>query len=59
MGRELSVIEQMYDLVANEYSEAFYGEHEKKPKENRTRKWSTKAEGRMCLPKNGDMIVEE
>jgi ubiquinone/menaquinone biosynthesis C-methylase UbiE len=33
MGQELSNIERMYDAVAKEYSEAFSGEHEKKPKD--------------------------
>ena len=33
MGQELDDIERMYDTVAKEYSEAFSGEHEKKPKD--------------------------
>jgi len=33
MGQELHKIERMYDNVAKEYSETFYGEHEKKPKD--------------------------
>jgi ubiquinone/menaquinone biosynthesis C-methylase UbiE len=33
MGQELHNIERMYDTVAKEYAEAFYGEHEKKPKD--------------------------
>ena len=33
MGQELNNIERMYDLVAKEYSAAFSGEHEKKPKD--------------------------
>jgi ubiquinone/menaquinone biosynthesis C-methylase UbiE len=33
MGQELNKIERMYDNVAEEYSEAFFGEHEKKPKD--------------------------
>jgi len=33
MGQELNKIDRMYDTVAKEYSEAFSGEHEKKPKD--------------------------
>jgi ubiquinone/menaquinone biosynthesis C-methylase UbiE len=33
MGRELNNIERVYDTVAKEYSESFFGEHEKKPKD--------------------------
>jgi ubiquinone/menaquinone biosynthesis C-methylase UbiE len=33
MGQELNKIERMYDTVAKEYAETFFGEHEKKPKD--------------------------
>jgi len=33
MGQELSKIAKVYDTVAKEYAEKFYGEHEKKPKD--------------------------
>ncbi|GAH81039.1 unnamed protein product, partial [marine sediment metagenome] len=33
MGQELNNIERMYDTVAKEYSETFFAEHEKKPKD--------------------------
>ena len=33
MGQELNNIEKMYDTVAKEYAETFFGEHEKKPKD--------------------------
>ena len=33
MGQDLNKIENVYDTVANEYVEAFSGEHEKKPKD--------------------------
>lgn len=33
MGENLNKIENLYDLVASEYAEAFSGEHEKKPKD--------------------------
>jgi ubiquinone/menaquinone biosynthesis C-methylase UbiE len=33
MGQELNNIERMYDTVAKEYAETFFGEHEKKPKD--------------------------
>ena len=33
MGQDLDKIENLYDTVANEYVEAFCGEHEKKPKD--------------------------
>jgi ubiquinone/menaquinone biosynthesis C-methylase UbiE len=33
MGQDLDKIEKMYDTVAKEYTEAFSGEHEKKPKD--------------------------
>jgi len=33
MGQELNNIERMYDTVAQEYAEAFSGEHDKKPKD--------------------------
>jgi SAM-dependent methyltransferase len=33
MGQDLNKIEQTYDTVAKEYAEEFYGEHEKKPKD--------------------------
>ena len=33
MGQELEIIERMYDNIAKEYSEVFWGEHEKKPKD--------------------------
>ena len=33
MGQALDIMETMYDRVAKEYAEAFFGEHEKKPKD--------------------------
>ena len=33
MEQDLTRIERAYDAVAEEYAEAFYGEHEKKPKD--------------------------
>lgn len=33
MGQDLSKIEKAYDLVAKEYAEEFFEEHEKKPKD--------------------------
>jgi ubiquinone/menaquinone biosynthesis C-methylase UbiE len=33
MGQELNKIEWMYDTVAKEYAETFFGEHAKKPKD--------------------------
>jgi ubiquinone/menaquinone biosynthesis C-methylase UbiE len=33
MGQKLNKIERMYDTVAKEYAETFFGEHEKKPKD--------------------------
>ena len=33
MGQDLSKIKDVYDTVAKEYAEAFYNEHEKKPKD--------------------------
>jgi SAM-dependent methyltransferase len=33
MGQELNRIERMYNTLAKEYAEAFFGEHEKKPKD--------------------------
>jgi SAM-dependent methyltransferase len=33
MAQDLNKIERMYDTVAKEYAEAFFGEHEKKPKD--------------------------
>jgi ubiquinone/menaquinone biosynthesis C-methylase UbiE len=33
MGQELNKIERTYNTVAKEYSETFFGEHEKKPKD--------------------------
>jgi ubiquinone/menaquinone biosynthesis C-methylase UbiE len=33
MERKLKIIERMYDTIAEEYAEAFSGEHEKKPKD--------------------------
>jgi ubiquinone/menaquinone biosynthesis C-methylase UbiE len=33
MGQNLNKIENLYDMVAKEYAEAFSGEHEKKPKD--------------------------
>jgi ubiquinone/menaquinone biosynthesis C-methylase UbiE len=33
IGQELNNIERVYDTVAKEYSESFFGEHEKKPKD--------------------------
>ena len=33
MGQKLKRIERMYDSVAREYAEKFFGEHEKKPKD--------------------------
>ena len=33
MGQDLNKVENFYDTVANEYAEAFSGEHEKKPKD--------------------------
>lgn len=33
MGQDLKRIERAYDIVAKEYADAFYGEHEKKPKD--------------------------
>ena len=35
MGQDLDKIEKMYDTVAKEYTEAFSGEHEKKPKDQK------------------------
>jgi len=35
MGQELHKIERMYDTVAEEYSETFFGEHEKKSKDQK------------------------
>jgi len=35
MGQELNKIERMYDTVAKEYAETFFGEHEKKPKDQK------------------------
>jgi ubiquinone/menaquinone biosynthesis C-methylase UbiE len=33
MGQDLNKVENLYDTVAEEYSETFSGEHEKKPKD--------------------------
>jgi len=33
MGQDLNKIAEAYDLVAKEYAEEFFGEHEKKPKD--------------------------
>ncbi len=33
MGQDLDKIENMYDAVAEEWTKAFSGEHEKKPKD--------------------------
>lgn len=33
MGQDLNKIEKMYDSLAEEYAETFFGEHEKKPKD--------------------------
>jgi ubiquinone/menaquinone biosynthesis C-methylase UbiE len=33
MGQNLNKVENMYDTVAKEYAETFFGEHEKKPKD--------------------------
>ena len=33
MGQNLSKVENLYDSIAKEYAETFFGEHEKKPKD--------------------------
>ena len=33
MAQDLNKIEELYNTIAKEYTEAFYGEHEKKPKD--------------------------
>jgi ubiquinone/menaquinone biosynthesis C-methylase UbiE len=33
MGEDLNKVENLYDTVAKEYAETFFGEHEKKPKD--------------------------
>jgi ubiquinone/menaquinone biosynthesis C-methylase UbiE len=33
MEQDLNKIEELYDTIAKEYTEAFYGEHERKPKD--------------------------
>src|SRR5512133_764438 len=33
MGQDLNKVEKQYDAIAKEYAEAFFGEHEKKPKD--------------------------